>query len=53
MKRLVGQKTFSGPWMENLDSMVGVYAPTVTAYEMTEENKLKAILVMLAGDNIL
>lgn len=50
MKAFIGKPTFSGSWEEELENVINVYNTLALIFEVTEEDKLKAVQVMLKGD---
>lgn len=53
MRSFTGQQTFLCSWEENLDSTICVYETMETSSDVTEEERLKAVSVMLSGDPLL
>lgn len=50
MKAFVGKPTFSGSWEEDLDNCINVFNTLSSMSEISSEEKLKAVPVMLGGD---
>ena len=50
MKAFQGKQTFSGCWEEDLDNCINVYNTLALMCEVTPQDKMKAIPVMLTGD---
>lgn len=50
MKAYYGKPIFSGGWDEGIDNFLGVYNTMTKMCEMTDEEKLKSLPIMLSGD---
>lgn len=52
MKSFVGKKALSGSWADDLESIVGVYHSMANLCEISAEDKLKAIQVVISGGTL-
>ena len=50
MRAFVGKATFAGNWDEDLTNTISVFETLATMCEVSYEEKLKSLPVMLSGD---
>lgn len=53
MCSFTGKKLFPGSWEEDLDSIVSVYERLAKIFHVSDEDRLKAIPIMLSGDALI
>lgn len=52
MREFIGKKTFSGSYSEDLDNTLSVFETMDEIFNITDEEKRKAIPIMLKGDDL-